>query len=609
LPSPGAGAVSESIWKKEIHLRRKKAPKAPKAPVETPRTEVPTKSQSFWKKEIHLFRRKKAAPAPVPSPESAAAQVVSAYRVSAPLARPAHLPEFAPPQVQASTEHAPALVPEPAPPAESSPPVTPWPPRPWPQPTELAPPPSPVEPTPPPQKEPALPAEIKPAPSVEPAIAAHAVAPEPPAPAWLTEPQPPAPDEAPEPVAEDPAPVAPVVVASATEEPEHEERDRQEPDQLEQPTEPETPAKAPRAEKSKKRKGGDTKRVVGLRIGSTQLAAAHVANNGRAELVQLAQAPLERGFVIAGEVRDADGLARELKQFFASNKLPRKDIRLGIASNRIGVRIVDVPTVDDEKQFENAIRFRAQELLPIPITDAILDHVRLGEIVGENDEPLTSVLLVFAHRELVARYVDVCRTAGLRLSSIDLEAFALLRALAAPRAEDEEPAHAVVAVAVGHDRTVLAVSDGRVCSLTRVLEWGSAQLDVAIARTLDLTPSQAEPIKLAFSLSSTEPPQGISNVQLEAVRAVVKAEIGVLGRELVSSLRFYQSRPDSLAIGEVLLSGGGSQLDGFAEELQGLLGAPVRVADPFGRVEPARKVTLPEQAGSLAIAVGLGIED
>jgi hypothetical protein len=33
------------------------------------------------------------------------------------------------------------------------------------------------------------------------------------------------------------------------------------------------------------------------------------------------------------------------------------------------------------------------------------------------------------------------------------------------------------------------------------------------------------------------------------------------------------------------------------------------VADPFGRVEPARKVTLPEQPGALAIAVGLGIED
>jgi type IV pilus assembly protein PilM len=651
--------VSESIWKKEIHLGRKKAAKAAKgsggwreaAPVQAP---APVKSQSFWKKERHLFGRKKEATSPRPSPEATAAQVVSAYRVTAPPPRPAHLPEFAPPTAVVDPPPSPA---EPAPlhtelaaphVAEPDPPVAPEAVEAAPVPVELGPAPS-VEPAPPvapwapppaaPPAELAPPVEQLPAPAVEPPAPviprheyANPVVRESAPPAWLIagELEPPAAEPAPVPerVVEPEHVVAAAAAAAALPsipdvaqaEPEPEpalvvptavatdELQQPEPEQPTSPEEPQ-PEKTPSTEKPKKSKGREVKRVVGLRIGSTKLAAAHVANNGKAELVQLAQAPIERGLVIGGEVRDADGLARELKQFFSANKLPRKGIRLGIASNRIGVRLVDVPTVDDDKQFENAIRFRAQELLPIPITDAILDFVRLGETVGENEEPLTSVLLVFAHRELVGRYVEVCRTAGLRLSGIDLEAFALLRALATPRAEDEEPAHAVVAVAVGHDRTVLAVSDGRVCSLTRVLEWGSAQIDVAIARTLDLTPSQAEPIKLALSLTRTEPPDGISGVQLEAVRSAMKAEIGVLGRELVSSLRFYQSRPDSLAIGEVLLSGGGAQLDGFAEELQGLLGAPVCVADPFGRVEPARKVTLPEQPGALAIAVGLGIED
>jgi type IV pilus assembly protein PilM len=688
--------MSESIWKKEIHLGRKKRKKQPKPVAEAPAAapaqpaSAPTK-QSFWKKERHLFRRKKSA-APVPSPEARAAQVVSHYRVTAP---PAHLPEFAPPEqaveapspvepsvpappeptelpppVHVAQPHAPLVpdvpvllepaefgLPRPAAepvapvveeltpyqfaapvPVEPVPPVVEEPPRyefVEPGAVEPVPPaveepvayqfaaPAPVEPVPPGVEEPpayefADPVPVDSAPTDVPAVPFTTE--EPAVPTWLVEPDPQvedpvsgleAPVASPEPrvlpVAEPETTQLPAaVVAAVVSEPAAEL-----PEQVELPVEPPQAVEPPRAEKTKKKagKGGDTKRVVGLRIGSTQLAAAHVANNGTAELMQLAQAPLERGLVIGGEVRDADGLARELKQFFAANKLPRKGIRLGIASNRIGVRLVDVPSVGDDKQFENAIRFRAQELLPIPITDAILDHVKLGETTSENGEPLTNVLLVFAHRELVGRYVDVCRAAGLRLDGIDLEAFALLRALAPPRAEGEEQSNAVVAVAVGHDRTVLAVSDGRICSLTRVLEWGSAQLDVTIARTLDLTPSQAEPIKLALSLTAPEPPEGLSNVQLEAVRSAVKTEIAVLGRELVSSLRFYQSRPDSLAIGEVLLSGGGSQLDGFAEELQILLGAPVRTADPFGRIEPAKKVVLPEHPGSLTIAVGLGIED
>jgi len=82
----------------------------------------------------------------------------------------------------------------------------------------------------------------------------------------------------------------------------------------------------------------------------------------------------------------------------------------------------------------------------------------------------------------------------------------------------------------------------------------------------------------------------------------------VLGRELLASLQFYQSRPGSLAIGEIVLTGGGAQLDGMDTELSRMLGVPVRAAYPFLRVAPAAKVKLPETPGSLTIAVGLGIE-
>jgi type IV pilus assembly protein PilM len=270
------------------------------------------------------------------------------------------------------------------------------------------------------------------------------------------------------------------------------------------------------------------------------------------------------------------------------------------------VRVLDVPALADAKQFENALRFRAQETLPIPVADAVLDHVVLGEEANDEGDVMRRVLLVFAHRELISRYVDVCRQAGLRLAGIDLDAFALLRAIGT-RA-DGESRRACVAVAVGNERTVFAVSDGEVCDFTRVLEWGSGSIDVAIARALNLSTSQSEPIKRALDLDLVEAPDGLSPMQFEAVRAAVKGEIGQLVRELLSSLRFYQSRPGSLDIGEVVLSGGGSQLPGFAAEVQQGLGAPVMLADPFARVTFGKKISSPEEPGSLAIAVGLGIE-
>jgi type IV pilus assembly protein PilM len=363
------------------------------------------------------------------------------------------------------------------------------------------------------------------------------------------------------------------------------------------------PLPAPPKQSPPKRpgRGGE---LVGLRIGSSQISAAHVRNDRTVELVKLARGPIEAGLVTDGEVRDPDALARVLKRFFDQHKLPRSRVRLGIATSRIGVRVLEVPRIDDPKMLENAIRFRVQEVLPIPLADAVLDHVVLGDL-DDAIEPTSRVLVAFAHRELIDRYVEACKRARIKLVGIDFDAFALLRAVA-----DDAPgtAHASVAVAIGHERTIFAVAEGDVCDFTRVLEWGGASLDVALARALDLTPSQAGPLKPALSLVGEAAGSELSPIQVEAAQAAMRQELQLLARELLSSLQYYQSRPGSLAIAEILLAGGGSQLAGIAEELERVLGVPVRVADPFEQVKVGKKVKRPADAGSLAIAIGLGID-
>ena len=123
----------------------------------------------------------------------------------------------------------------------------------------------------------------------------------------------------------------------------------------------------PTSRRARKQGGHKTQRLVGLKIGASQLAAARVSNNGVAELQQVAREPLAAGVVVGGELRDPEALGDALKVFFAKHKLPKKGVRLGIASNRIGVRIIDIVGVAEEKQLANAVQFRAQEALPIPL--------------------------------------------------------------------------------------------------------------------------------------------------------------------------------------------------------------------------------------------------
>ncbi len=348
--------------------------------------------------------------------------------------------------------------------------------------------------------------------------------------------------------------------------------------------------------------------IVGLKIGASQIAAAKVDNGGAPQLLQVAREPLDDGIVVGGELRDVEALAEALKKFFAKHKLPKKGIRLGIANNRIGVRAFEISGIDDPKQLANAIRFRAQETLPIPLEEAVLDWQVLSEHFDENGVSTRRVLLVVAYRELVDRYVNACKKAGLRLDGIDLEAFAMLRALTVPTAEDEAPPGAQVVVNVGHDRSTFAVSDGRVCEFTRVLAWGGQHLDVALARGLDITPSEASPIKHVMSLvDDSVAIETFTPDRAQAVCAAARAELQIFARELVSSLRFYQSQPSSLGISEVVLSGGTVALPGLSAELERLIGVVVRVGDPTSRVRIGKRVV--DDSPSLAIAIGLGIED
>jgi type IV pilus assembly protein PilM len=363
------------------------------------------------------------------------------------------------------------------------------------------------------------------------------------------------------------------------------------------------PADAPQKPKARR-----PKKLVGLKIGASQLAAARVVNNGAPELVEVVREPLEPGVVVSGEIRDANALASALSRFFELHKLPKKGVRLGISNNRIGVRVFELEGITDERQLENAVRFRAEEVLPIPLDEAVLDWVVLEDRAREDGTSVRRILLVVAYREVVDRYLQACRAAGLEVVGIDLEAFALLRSLAAP-SDGLAEGGALVAVAVGHDRTTIAVSTGLNCEFTRVLDWGGWSLNVALARELDMAPSEVESIKRQLSFSEEVAVEGLSPEQSAKAHEGIQRALAAFARELISSLHFYQAQPGALGIGEIVLTGGTAHMAGLVEAVGRLIGAPVRLGDPFHRVQVGSKVGADDQAGSLAIAIGLGIED
>jgi type IV pilus assembly protein PilM len=355
---------------------------------------------------------------------------------------------------------------------------------------------------------------------------------------------------------------------------------------------------APKAAAKKKKAKQD---YVGVKVGASQIAAAEVHNNGGSKIVKLAREPLEPGVVVGGEVRDIAALGRALDDFFKKHDLPRKGVRLGVGTNRVGVRVLDVEGIDDEKQLANAVTFRAHEALSIPMDQAVMDYHVVGAQQLEGGGVAHRVILAAAYREPIDHFAAAFDAAEIQLDAIDVEAFALLRAVAPQVTQPDDERTAIVALALGHDRTTLAISDGKVCDFTRVLEWGGGRLDAAIARELGVTTDEAAEVKLGLSLTDDDPANARG-------RNAVKHELTTLARELVASLQFYQAQPDSLALSEILVTGGTTRMPGFVEELERLVRARVRPADPLSAVQADANVSSRSDLASLAIAIGLGVD-
>ena len=350
------------------------------------------------------------------------------------------------------------------------------------------------------------------------------------------------------------------------------------------------------------------KQVVGLKLGASRLTAARLEVNGSAELLQLAESPLPQGVIAGGEVRDVPALAEALKEFFKRHKLPKRNVRIGVANNRIGVRTIEVAGIEDPKQLANAVRFRAQEALPIPIDEAVLDFQVLSEAANAEGQLVRRVLLVVAYRDLIGAYTEACRLAGVRLAGVDLEAFALLRALTpAGPSPDAADRSALVAVSAGSQRSVLAVSDGLSCEFTRILDWGGNSLTVALGRALELELEEAERLKIEIALQGNTVPEGLAPERAVQAREALVSALQAFGRELVSSLQFYQGQPDSLGIREIVLAGGTARLTGLASELQRLVGVPVRVGDPLVGVAVGKKLRGDAPSPAHTVPIGLGM--
>lgn len=327
-----------------------------------------------------------------------------------------------------------------------------------------------------------------------------------------------------------------------------------------------------------------TSSVVGLDIEAGSIAATEVTSNGSISIGASAIAPLDPGTFHEGEVLDADRLAAALKALFAEHKLG-KQVRLGVGNQRVVVRTVRLPAIEDHEEMEAAVRFQAQEQMPMPLDQAVLEHQVVGGVPAEEGKaPQVDVIVVAARRDMVSSFLEPIRRAGLEPVGVDLSAFAMIRALAeneVPVAEPgmERPTTAVLYCSVG-DVTNLAVARGRSCLFTRVSHAGLEATAGALGGSLGLSAEHATQWLTHVGLERpVEEVEGDPET-VARVRRTLEEGVGDLLDEMRLSLDYYGAQEAALPVERVVLCGPGSAIPGLGAWMEVELGLPISAPRP-----------------------------
>jgi type IV pilus assembly protein PilM len=378
---------------------------------------------------------------------------------------------------------------------------------------------------------------------------------------------------------------------------------------------------------------------VGLDIEPGFLAAAEFSGTGKPSLVRAATETLGPGLFHEGEVVDVDGLAERVKAFFREHDLPKR-IRLGVASQKIALRVLELPAIDNDQELEAAIRFQAQEELPMPLEQAVLDYHVL-ERVDNGEGGRMRVVVVGVRRDTVEHLLAVARKAGLQPELVDLSAFAMIRALYVPpgpspqqlasadfsgvpelgadgQPVEGELAESAQAVATPEPATLycyfggltnLAIGVGESCVFNRVLQNGVESMAATLAERRGLTLDHSrEWLRYVGMERGIDGLEGEREIVAEA-RDVLTASARRIADEIRLSIEYYHTTvPDARRVESTVMAGPGIAIEGLPSFFETELGMPVQPRS-MGQVEVQPGALDGVEAAELTVATGLALEE
>ncbi len=332
-------------------------------------------------------------------------------------------------------------------------------------------------------------------------------------------------------------------------------------------------------------------------------------------------------------------MAEALKELWQRGGFKGRRVYMGVGNQRVVVREIALPYLP-EKELRASLGFQVQEFIPMAVDEAVIDFDPLGEF-EQDDRRMLRMLLVAAQRTMVESVVEAASQAKLEPLGLDLVPFAIVRSVGTDDAGmDIEDEGDEAVIDIGAHVTNIVVHASGTTRFVRILPSGGRDVTVAIARTLGVEDEVAEQLKrgvdvdpdlLRASASSmaaesddaatigspaeasdepARPDMPAGAADLSRVREIAMQRAASFVDEIRSSLEFYTAQSSGSNISKVVVTGGGSKLEGFMDLLRQRFSVQVEPGQVFQHITSGLTLSPEAQQEAeplLAVAAGLAI--
>ena len=336
--------------------------------------------------------------------------------------------------------------------------------------------------------------------------------------------------------------------------------------------------------------------MVGIDIGSKTIKIVEIEKEGAGYSLGASGIVGYSGITIdkMGDEKEMASLGQIIRKLHSEAGVSSKDVVISIPEPLVFTRTIKFPLLTDA-EIASAVRWEAEQYIPIPIADAIVQHT----ILARNEKaspPEVLVLLVAAPKAVVEKYTKVIQLAGLNAAAVETELIALTRALAPPD-------RTVLLVDLGASSTNIAISKMGLLSFSRCVPIAGEAFTRAVSQGLGVTPEQAEEYKKTYGLTAT---------QLEGkVKRVLDPVLALVVDEIKKAVSYYLTEEKGESPSSIIVSGGTSAVPEIVTMMTKLVGMEVLVGNPFAKIrvdqETAQK--LAPYALLYGVAVGLALRD